>query len=101
MTHVVLAITRGDIADYVSTLVTVYVIVIFVRILMGWVRLPYTRWLSAFLEFVTDVTDPYLRLFRRVLPLVRLGPGAIDISPMVATIVLIIVGGLVTGAIRG
>lgn len=101
MTHVVLAITRGDVADYVSTLITVYVIVIFVRILMSWVRLPYNRWLSAFLEFVTDVTDPYLRLFRRVLPLVRIGPGAIDISPMIATIVLIVVGGIVTSAIRG
>lgn len=102
MTHVVLAITRGDVADYVSTLITVYVIVIFVRILMSWVpRMPYNRWLSAFLEFVTDVTDPYLRLFRRVLPLVKLGPGAIDISPMIATIVLIIVGGIVTSAIRG
>src|SRR5437868_3066664 len=99
--NVVLAVTRGDIADYVSTLVTVYVIVIFVRILMSWVRIPYNRWLNVFLEFVTDVTDPYLRLFRRVLPLVKLGPGAIDISPMIATIVLIVVGGIVSGAIRG
>src|SRR6476646_5208328 len=101
MTHFVLAITRGDVADYVSTLITVYVIVIFVRILMSWVRLPYNRWLSAFLGFVTDVTDPYLRLFRRVLPLVKLGPGAIDIRPMIATIVLIVVGQIVVSAIRG
>ena len=44
--------------------------------------------LNAVLKFVTDVTDPYLNLFRRILPPVRLGPGAIDLSPIVATFVL-------------
>ena len=102
MTPHVLAITRVDVANYVSTLIAVYIIVIFVRILMSWLpRIPYNRWLSAFLDFVTSVTDPYLRAFRRVLPMVRLGPGAIDLSPMVATIVLIVVGQIVVSAIRG
>ena len=48
-----------------------------------------------------DVTDPYLNLFRRFMPMVRMGPGALDLSPIVATIVLILVSALVTGAIRG
>jgi uncharacterized protein YggT (Ycf19 family) len=47
------------------------------------------------------VTDPYLNLFRRFLPPVRLGPGALDLSPIVGTFVLIIVSGIVTSAIRG
>jgi YggT family protein len=47
------------------------------------------------------VTDPYLNLFRRVLPPVRMGPGALDLSPIVATFVLIIVGGIVESLIRG
>jgi len=97
-----LAITRGDVADYVETLSLVYLVLIFVRILMSWIpRMPYNRYLAAFLQFVTDVTDPYLNLFRRFIPTVRLGPGALDLSPIVATIVLIIVADLVAGAIRG
>ena len=96
-----LAITRGDVADYVDTLAIVYIVLIFVRILMSWIpRMPYNRYLAAFLQFVSDVTDPYLNLFRRFLPMVRLGPGALDLSPIVATIVLIVASSLVAGAIR-
>jgi YggT family protein len=97
-----LAVTRDDIADYVNTLTLVYLVLIFVRIIMSWIpRIPYNRWLAGFLKFVSDVTDPYLNLFRRVLPPVRLGGGALDLSPIVATFVLILVSSLVTGLIRG
>jgi YggT family protein len=97
-----LAVTRDDVADYVNTLTLVYLVLIFVRIIMSWIpRIPYNRWLAGFLKFVSDVTDPYLNLFRRFLPPVRLGPGALDLSPIVATFVLIIVSSIVTGLIRG
>ena len=97
-----LAITRNDVADYVDTLVLVYLVLIFIRIILTWIpRIPYNRFLNGFLKFVTDVTDPYLNLFRRVLPPVRIGPGALDLSPIVATFVLIIVGGIAETLIRG
>jgi YggT family protein len=97
-----LAITRDDVADYFSTLTLVYLVLIFVRIIMSWIpRIPYNRFLAGFLKFVSDVTDPYLNLFRRILPPVRMGPGALDLSPIVATFVLIIVSSIVTSAIRG
>jgi len=97
-----LAVTRADAADYLNTLITVYLVLIFIRILMSWLpRIPYNRFLDAVLGFVRDVTDPYLNLFRRILPPVRLGPGAIDLSPIIAVFVLLIVGGLVTALIRG
>jgi YggT family protein len=97
-----LAVTRGDVADYVTTLALVYLVLIFIRIIMSWIpRMPYNRYLSAALKFVSDVTDPYLNLFRRVLPPVRLGPGAFDLSPIVATFVLIIVSSIVANIIRG
>jgi YggT family protein len=101
MTHVLAAITRDDIASYVYTLALVYAVLIFIRILISWFRLPYSRWLNIFIEFVTDVTDPYLNLWRRFLPLVRIGPGAIDLSPMIGTIVLLLVAGIVSGLIAG
>ena len=97
-----LAITRGDVADYVNTLALVYLVLIFIRIIMSWIpRMPYNRVLSAVLKFVSDVTDPYLNLFRRFLPPVRLGPGALDLSPIIATFVLLIVSSIVANLIRG
>jgi len=97
-----IAITRGDVADYVNTLIYVYLVLIFIRIIMSWIpRMPYNRYLAAVLQFVTDVTDPYLNLFRKFIPMVRLGPGALDLSPIVATFVLLIVGGIVVNLIAG
>ena len=97
-----LAVTRGDVADYVEILALVYLVFIFIRIIMSWIpRIPYNRFLSAVMTFVSDVTDPYLNLFRRFLPPVRLGPGALDLSPIVATFVLIIVSSIVANIIRG
>ena len=97
-----LAVTRADVADYVQTLGVVYLVLIFIRVILSWIRrIPYNRWLMAVVKFVTDVTDPYLNLFRRVLPPVRMGPGALDLSPMVAMFVLIIVTSVVSNLIRG
>jgi YggT family protein len=97
-----LAVTRDDVADYVETLALVYLVLIFLRIILSWIpRIPYNRYLAAFLKFVTDVTDPYLNLFRRILPPVRIGPGALDLSPIVGTFVLIIASGVIANLIRG
>jgi YggT family protein len=96
------AIGRVDVADYVSTLITVYVVLIFVRILMSYFRsIPYYRALDVFLRFVTEVTDPWLNLFRRFVPPVRMGPAAIDLTPMIAVFALYILGFFVTRLIRG
>ncbi len=96
------ALTRDDIADYVSALFLVYIILIFIRILLSWIpRMPYNRILNAFVTFVHDVTDPYLRLFRRVLPPVGGGGFALDLSPIVGLIVLYIAQALIVGLIRG
>ena len=98
---VVAAITRQDVADYVYTFALVFAVLIFIRILMSWFRLPYSRPLNIVMDFVTATTDPYLNLWRRFLPMVKLGPGAIDLSPMVGTIVLLLVAGIVSGIIAG
>jgi YggT family protein len=96
-----LAITRTDVADYINTLVLVYLVLIFIRILTSWIpRMPYNRYLAAFLKFVSDVTDPYLNLFRRILPPVRMGGAGLDLSPIVATFVLIIVSTIVVDLIK-
>lgn len=98
----VVAISRDSVANYVGTLVYVYLILIFIRILMSWLpRVPYNRVLDIFLTFVRDVVDPYLNLFRRMIPMARVGPAAIDFSPILGSFVLIIVGRIVVNLIAG
>ena len=75
-----------SIQSFVEVFIYVYVLLIFVFILTSWVRLPYSPWLQRIQRFLFDVCDPYLRLFRRVLP--PLGP--LDLSPVVAVIALLI-----------
>jgi YggT family protein len=97
-----LAIDRVDVAKYAETLLIVYYVVIFARILLSWIpRMPYYRWLDVVIKFIYEVTDPYLNVFRRFMPAVRFGGGAIDLSPMVAMFVLIIVGQVIVGLIHG
>jgi YggT family protein len=97
-----LAINRGDIADYVSALFIVYVILIFARIVISFVpRMPYRPWLRSVLDFITETTDPYLNFFRRFLPPIGGGGFALDLSPMIGLIVLFIAQALVVGLIAG
>jgi uncharacterized protein YggT (Ycf19 family) len=99
---VLAAFGRVEIADYLRTLLTIYIVLIFIRILMSWfTRIPYNRYLDAALRFVSEVTDPYLNLFRRVIPMVRIGPGALDLSPIVGVLVLSIVGGIIINLVHG
>jgi YggT family protein len=98
----VAATARADIADYVSTLINVYVVLIFIYILSSLFfsfggRVPYNRVLNAVLDFLRQVCEPYLSIFRRFIPSI----GPFDFSPIVAIIVLTIVGSLVVNLIRG
>lgn len=97
-----LAITRFDVADYVSALFIVYIILIFLNILISWVpRMPYNRPLRASLDFIKETTDPYLNVFRRFLPPIGGGGFALDLSPMLGVIVLFILRAVVVGLIEG
>ena len=97
-----LAVTRDDIADYVSALFIVYIVLILINVLLSWVpRMPYNPTLRAVLDFVTETTNPYLNLFRRVLPPIGGGGFALDLSPMVGVIVLFVLRAVVVGLIAG
>ena len=91
---------RQQIADFLAALIWVYTIIIIAWIVASFVfsmgaRVPYSRPLNAILDFLRDVSEPYLRIFRR-LPL-RIGP--LDLSPIVAIVVLRFVGMIVVSAI--
>jgi uncharacterized protein YggT (Ycf19 family) len=99
---VVAAIGRDQIYDYVSALFTVYLVLIFIRILLTWIpRMPFNPYLRSAVAFVERTTDPYLNVFRALLRPVGFGGMALDLSPIVAIIVLYAIRGLVLNAILG
>ena len=75
----------------VSTALTIYSFAILVRIILSWVPLHSGTASYRLYSILYDVTEPYLRLFRRFLPLVRFGNAALDLSPIVGLVVLFIV----------
>jgi YggT family protein len=98
----VLATFRESLADYVLALIRVYTLLIIAYILSSLFfgfggRVPYSRWSSALLGFLRDVCEPYLSIFRRFIPPI----GPIDLSPIVAIVVLNILGGIIVGLVAG
>jgi uncharacterized protein YggT (Ycf19 family) len=105
VSNLLTALTRNDIAQYVDSLFVVYIILIFARIVLSWVvafrgSLPYNRALRAVTDFIESVVDPYLNLFRRVLPPIGGSRMALDLSPIIGVIVLIVLQGIVVGLIN-
>jgi len=80
------AITKAQ--TFVNVFVSVYSLLILLYIVASWLRLPYSPWLNRIQRFLYDVSEPYLRLFRRLLP----SMGPLDLSPMIGIIVLVIFG---------
>lgn len=97
------ASTRSDIAGYLSALIYVYTLLIVAHIVVQLlfafgVRPPYSRATDAVLSFLRDVCEPYLRIFRRIVPMA----GMLDFSPIVAILVLTLVNAVVVeGIVRG
>ena len=97
-----MALTRGDLADYVSALIVVYVILIFIRIVASFVpRMPYNPHLRAVLDFAFEVTDPYLNFFRRFIPSLGGGGFALDLSPMIGLLLLFVAQRVLVDLIAG
>jgi uncharacterized protein YggT (Ycf19 family) len=92
-TVLVLADTATSVQRFVSVFLDVYILLILAYVLTSWIKLPYA--LHRLQRFLDDVCEPYIRLFRRLLP--SLGP--LDLSPMVAVITLIVVQRMLVGLI--
>jgi len=69
---------------FVNVFISVYVLMVFVYVLTSWIRLPYS--LHPVQRFLYEVCEPYLRLWRRILPSV----GNLDLSPIVAIFGLVV-----------
>jgi YggT family protein len=87
-TVTLLADAISKVETFVNVFVSVYALLILLYIITTWLRLPYSPTLNRIQRFLYDVSEPYLRLFRRILP----SFGPLDLSPMIAIIVLVILG---------
>jgi uncharacterized protein YggT (Ycf19 family) len=99
---IVLATAREEIANYVQAVFYVYTLLIIAYILSSLFfafggRVPYSRWSSALLGFLRDVCEPFLSIFRRFIPAI----GPLDLSPVVAILVLNFVGTILANLIAG
>ena len=79
--------------QFVTVFISVYSLLIFAYIITSWIRLPYS--FEPVQRFLYDVCEPYIRIFRRILP--PLGP--LDVSPIVAIVVLVLIDRLVNDVI--
>jgi YggT family protein len=99
----ILASARTDIAEYLSTLIYVYTLLIILYVVIQLLfslglRPPYSRATDVVMGFLRDVCEPFLRIFRRLIP----SFGGIDLSPLLAIITLEILNGVVVqGLIHG
>src|SRR5215211_9408147 len=93
--QLVLADAISQIESFVDAFILVYILLLFAYIITSWFRLPYSVWLNRIQRFLYDVCEPYLRIFRRLLP----SRGPLDLSPIIGVIALVVLGRAVTLAL--
>jgi uncharacterized protein YggT (Ycf19 family) len=81
------AVTQVEL--FINVFISVYALVVFLYVLTSWVRLPYS--FNPVQRFLEEVCEPYLRLWRRMLP----SFGPLDLSPMVAIFALVVLGQII------
>src|SRR3954451_22142775 len=86
-----LADAISSVETFINVFIGLYWLVIFVYILVSWLRLPYSPTLNRIQRFLYDVCEPYLRVFRRLLP----STGPIDLSPILAIAALYLLNRLI------
>ena len=85
-----------NVVGFVQVFITVYSLLILAYIVTSWVRLPYSTWLNRIQRFLYDVCDPYLRLWRRILPTF----GPLDLTPVVGVAFLYILSRVVVSILN-
>jgi YggT family protein len=81
----------GFVSELICLVLFVFMIILFVRVILSWIqfagwRPPYSGPLRAAYDLIIDVTEPPLRLLRRIVP----PAGVLDLSVLVAFVVLVV-----------
>ena len=90
-----LADAASSLQSFVTVFVSIYILCIFAWVLLSWIHLPYSTVAGSLQRFLDEVVRPYIGLFRGRIP--TLGP--LDLSPIVAVIVLLVAAQVVNALI--
>lgn len=74
--------------DIICILLTVYWVILIVRVLASWFPVPASGPLRTLLNLVYDLTEPLLRAVRGTIPPMRMGAMGLDLSPIIIFVVL-------------
>ena len=81
--------------NLIETALTIYILVIIGRFLLSWLPLRSGTFMYRLYSVLYDASEPYIRLFRPFLPLIRVGNAALDLAPVVGLAVLFLIRTLV------
>ncbi len=77
--------------DLIVTLLTIYFYAVFAWVILSWIRVSSTHPLGRVQTFLDRIIYPLILPIRRVIPPIRLGGGALDLSPIVLLIAIQII----------
>ena len=78
-----------SIFEVIRTTLSLYYFLLIIRILLTW--FPGIDWNNGILSALTSITDPYLNIFRGIIPPI----GGFDISSLLALILFQVIQGLI------
>jgi YggT family protein len=75
--------------EIIIFILRIYSYILFFRLILSWFRInPGSGFLGRIYKFLFDITEPFLVLFRKIIPLVRIGRGYLDLSYIAAILVI-------------
>jgi YggT family protein len=77
--------------DLICTLLGIYSWLIFARIIMSWVRVEPGTPVASVYSVIFNLTEPVLGPLRRAIPPVRMGMAALDLSPLIVFVGIMII----------
>lgn len=78
--------------EALSKFLQFYLLLLFLRVVLTW--FPQVDWFKPPFSILSQLTDPYLNLFRSIIPPL----GGIDLSPILAFLLLQVLGSLLGSA---
>lgn len=87
------------ISGLVDRIFAIYWFMLLIKIILSWIPLPPQPLLDQAVKVLDDLTEPYLNIFRRLLPMANLGGTGIDFSPIIGFFVLEFVRQIVVAAL--
>jgi len=77
--------------DTICFILNLYVLVILARVIFSWVRVTPGTPLASIYSVIYNLTEPILGPLRRVIPPMRMGAGALDLSPIVVFVIVLLI----------